>query len=430
MDRLALRLIMLITRDNGFACQTAVASDYYGLGVRLGIYFVWLQAIIANTVLPTSIGSAADTNTIFLLTLLIAMLNDSVAGTLSQVDGLVLMHLCSGTVFGTLSLWGYRTRLYKDHGPAAVRLFGSYGSHIRLIICLAVSVYGCWFWAWGITGKLDPMTALEGIEPANPPECETTYTFFFSKLRAGGGIRYYYIIVCACCIAWYGAMVLVSGLAAWFSMSSFLNNFSRLWANSAKASAWSRPRYITGLKTKELLLLHKVLRIFNVFWLLFSAFSVEFTLNFNHVVGVLGGQGNALSNPGQLLPFLVGLFGFVATIYALAKERLFPKIEDDSFSPVNLTFDIPQSNSSSGGRSAARNRRLDQQQEKRSTIIRFVVAWLPWLGLLQSVDENLVEQGISREGTGFDSFMLPPNKTMSGFSYQAPSPSQPTGLTD
>jgi hypothetical protein len=242
---------MLSSRDDNLACQTAVASDYYGLGVRLGIYFVWLQALVANTLLPTSIGSATDTNTIFLLTLLIAMINDSVSGRLSQIDGLVLMHLCSGTVFGTLSLWGYRTRLYTDYGPAAVRLFGSYGTHIRLIICLAVSFYGFWFWGWGITGKLDPLTAQHNVEPLNPPECGVTYTFFFAKLRADGGIRYYYLIVCACCIAWFGAMVVVSGLAAWFSVSSFIGSYERHWANSAKADALSRPRYVTGFKSNE-----------------------------------------------------------------------------------------------------------------------------------------------------------------------------------
>lgn len=242
---------MIFPRAGGIECQTAVASDYYGLGVRLGIYFAWLQAYLANTLLASAIPSAADTNTIFLLTLLIAMLNDSVSATLSQVDGLILMHLCGGTVFGTLSLWGYRTRLYKDNGPAAVRLFGGYGTHIRMLICLAVSTYGVWFWGWGATGKLDSMTELPGLKPPNPSECSETYTFFFAKLPITGGIRYYYLVVSACCTAWFGAMMLMSGLAGWFCLENLRGSFAKNWADTARADAWSRPRYVTGLKTNE-----------------------------------------------------------------------------------------------------------------------------------------------------------------------------------
>lgn len=242
---------MISPRAGGIECQTAVASDYYGLGVRLGIYFAWLQAYLANTLLASAIPSAADTNTIFLLTLLIAMLNDSVNATLSQADGLILMHLCGGTVFGTLSLWGYRTRLYKDNGPAAVRLFGGYGTHIRMLICLAVSTYGVWFWGWGATGKLDSMTELPGLKPPNPSECSETYTFFFAKLPITGGIRYYYLVVSVCCTAWFGAMMLMSGLAGWFCLENIRGSFAKNWADTARADAWSRPRYVTGLKTNE-----------------------------------------------------------------------------------------------------------------------------------------------------------------------------------
>ncbi|KAH6685299.1 hypothetical protein F5X68DRAFT_19422 [Plectosphaerella plurivora] len=413
---------MLDPRHQALACQTAVASDYYGLGVRLGIYFVWLQAFIANTLLSSAIPAAADTNTVFLLTLLIAMLNDAVAGTLSQVDGLVLMQLCGGTLFGTLSIWGYRTRLYKDHGPAAVRLFGGYGTHIRVVICFAVSAFGLWFWGWGVSGKLDPMTALEGIEPPNPEECGVTYVFFFAKLRADGGIRYYYLIICASCAAWFGAMVFASGLAAWFTVSGLLGSIGKSWAGSARASAWSRPRFVTGFKTTELVFLYKVFRIFNIAWLIFSALMVEFTLNFNHINGVLGGPHNDLSNPGQLLPFLVGLFGFVGTLYAVIKDRYFPKPEEGVLSPTALDFDFSNRPISSQGRSNTRDRRLDQQQEKRSVVVRYLVAWMPWLGLLQRFDEELVEQGISREGTGLDGKPLSPRSTQLAFIPQPYSP--------
>lgn len=86
-------------------CQTERAPDYYGLGVRLGIYFSWLQGYIANTLLPSEAAGALDANTIFLLTLLVAMINCSRVRMLTQIDGLVLMHLSGGTIFGVLSIW-------------------------------------------------------------------------------------------------------------------------------------------------------------------------------------------------------------------------------------------------------------------------------------------------------------------------------------
>ena len=56
------------------------------------------------------------------------------------------MHLSGGTIFGILSLWGYRTRHYLDNGPQGIRLFGGFGTHGRLIVSLAVSCFGLWVW--------------------------------------------------------------------------------------------------------------------------------------------------------------------------------------------------------------------------------------------------------------------------------------------
>lgn len=233
-----------------FVCQSERSSDYYGLGVRLGIYFAWLQAWTANVILPSQVSGALDTNTIFLLTLLIAMVNDSTTGALSQVDGLILIHLCGGTIFGVLSLWGYRTRLYTQQGRGAISVFGGYGTHIRMIVALAVSAYGQWYWVWGVTGKLFPLGPNDGSSENNPVECSTLYTFF-AKIRAAGGIRYYYIVICATCIAYFGAMLLVSSLTAWFTLERLAGTLHKRWARAADIDRLSRPSYVTGFKESE-----------------------------------------------------------------------------------------------------------------------------------------------------------------------------------
>ena len=214
--------------------------------MRLGIYFIWLSGYIANTLLPSEFHNASNTNTIFVLTLLIAMANDARTGALSAIDGLVLMHLCGGTVFGVLSIWGYRTRMYHDNGHKAIRMFGGFATHVKMFVSLGVSIFGLWFWLYGVVGGLQPMGPDDGASPPNPPECEPVYTFFFAKISATGPIRYYYIVICSSCIAYFGVQVLVSSLAGWVSIDRVLSfvEFSG-WAKN------NRERYATGLSQKE-----------------------------------------------------------------------------------------------------------------------------------------------------------------------------------
>jgi hypothetical protein len=408
----------IFPRADEYSCTSDRASDYYGLGVRLGIYFIWLQGWIANTMLPSEIGSAATSNTVFILTLFIAMTKDSLRGHLAQIDGLVLMHLCGGATFGVLSIWGYRTRLYVDNGPKAVGYFGSWGTHARVILSFAISIYGLWFWAWGITSGglrvLGPGDGMEEADPGNPAECSVLYTFLFAKLPINGGIRYFYIVVSAGCAIYFGAMMLVSVLTAWFTIDNLAGKAHQRWSRDADhgvEKSLHRPRYVTGFKQQELTFMHKSLRVMNLTWLLFSAVMVEVTLNFNHLNDVLGGPTNNLSSPGQLLPLLVGAFGFTVTCYQLAQDKLFEKhkrgklFQRQNFGPETLR-------STTG---------LDRQQQERSIFIRYLVGWLPWLSLLQHFDEELLAHGISRQGTELGS-----QPTTPGFSGYASSP----GLED
>ena len=119
-------------------------------------------------------------------------------------------------------------------------------------------------------------------------------------------------------------------------------------------------------------LIYKFLRIGNFLWLLFSAITVEFTLNFNHVKNVLGGKnGGELHYPSQLLPFLVGTLGFLRTCYAVVKDRW---LKEDRESSVGVgTF---------SGSDATPDESRDQEKPK-GWPTRYLIAWLPWLSLLQ-----------------------------------------------
>ncbi|KAH8883558.1 hypothetical protein GQ53DRAFT_811347 [Thozetella sp. PMI_491] len=419
--------VLLPRQDDGITCQSPNGQDYYGLGVRLGVYFAWLTGWIANTILPSEFTNASNTNTIFLLALLIAMANDARTGALTDLDALVLMHLCGGTVFGTLSLWGYRTRMYFDQGPRAIRLFGGFATHVKLFVSLGVSVFGFWFWLYGVMPDgLSSLEAGDGSdEYPNSPECTELYTFFFAKVRADGPLRYYYIVVCASCIAYFGIQVLVSSMAAWFSVDRIIGFVEfKGWAST------NRTRYATGFSHKELNFLFKVLRVLNIAWLIFSAVMVECTLNFNHVTSVLGGShGSPLQLPGQLLPMLLGTFSFVTICYKLFQEKVGePKVEGahpyDSLTPFTPTtpstpapnmpgpseqrrhpgFDslemIEQEPPTPGHLEPSRHDTLDPKERGRSRPVRYLVAWLPWIGMVQHSKSKSRVSTLLRNNTG------------------------------
>ncbi|CAI0650166.1 unnamed protein product [Colletotrichum noveboracense] len=238
---------LLPRANDSFECKTDGAADFYGFGVRLGIYFAWANAYIANTLLPSEIAGASDTNNIFLLVILIAMIKCSANGMLTSIDGLVLMHLSGGFLFGTLSIWGYRTRQYFDNGPQGIRFFGGFGTHSRLVVSLMISAFGLWFWMFGVTdGLVHPGTEEEIVEDPNPPECATLYTFMFAKVRADGGIRIFYTIMCIGCIVYYGIKLLASSIAAWARLGKMLHLYrERRWAET------TRLHFATGFKYGE-----------------------------------------------------------------------------------------------------------------------------------------------------------------------------------
>ena len=124
------------------------------------------------------------------------------------MDGLILIHLMFGTVFSVLSTWGYRTCYYKNEGYRGIKHFGGFGTHMRLLLSLAISVLALWFWKVGIMpGSLPTATELD---EKNPVECNQLHTFFFSNLNARGGIRYFYIVITSIFSAYFGIMTLVS----------------------------------------------------------------------------------------------------------------------------------------------------------------------------------------------------------------------------
>lgn len=88
-------------------------SDFYGLGIRIGIYLQWFSSWISNSVNPSGAATNHDTNTIFLCALLIATAVAFADGSLQLAEKYVLLLLSSGFFCTVLSFLGLRLRLLQ-----------------------------------------------------------------------------------------------------------------------------------------------------------------------------------------------------------------------------------------------------------------------------------------------------------------------------
>ena len=154
----------------------------------------------------------------------------------------------------------------------------------------------------------------------------------------------------------------------------------------------------------------------NAVWLVYSALMVEFTLNYNHITGVLGGEHEGgLQLPSQLLPFLVGLFSFIRICYQLFKERMgAPKktaVEPDAaeaaadagFDDLQV-FDGSEPNRPGPDTQPPPPLRSDSHQARGTPLVRYLFAWLPWLGLvIRPARKSRISKLVSK-GTGLSQY--------------------------
>jgi hypothetical protein len=210
------------------SCAIEGNPDFYGLGIRIGIYLQWITAYLANHFLREAIDGNLETNTIFLLALFIATAVTTVNDTVETAELVVLLHLSFGFLFSILSIWGHRTGT-ADLGEKKKIRFPLIGSFFRLTLAIAVSAYGLWFW---FTGR--------NLHQRSSPQC-ADYTFLFAKVDVAGGVRYFFELQSFIVLAGYsllfmrellmiitffclvsGQTMIISAFAVWFGASQTL----------------------------------------------------------------------------------------------------------------------------------------------------------------------------------------------------------------
>lgn len=94
-----------IKRQRTRHCVIEGNSDFYGLGIRIGIYLQWITALGANLFSKEAIDGNLETNTIFLLAVFIAIAVATAQDTVQSAELVILLQLGFGFLFSILSIW-------------------------------------------------------------------------------------------------------------------------------------------------------------------------------------------------------------------------------------------------------------------------------------------------------------------------------------
>lgn len=228
------------TRQADVDCTTPLAKDLYGLGVRLGIYFQWTSGWVSNNFIPDEVAGGLDANSIFLFALLISIVNSTSNDSLTQIDAFIMLQLCAGTVWSVLSIWGYRTCVYRKEGFDAIRRFGGFGTHLRLLLAAAVSWYSIWFWTTGLKGEPHGLSA---FDPQNDPICGNVVVF---GLPIAGPVKGVTLGICiASCV--YNVLLTAAAPLAGITRIRKMISFIR----AGQYASSTRLRYSTGASRKQ-----------------------------------------------------------------------------------------------------------------------------------------------------------------------------------
>jgi hypothetical protein len=119
--------------------------------------------------------------------------------------------------------------------------------------------------------------------------------------------------------------------------------------------------------------------------MIWAAITVEMTLIYNHLTGVLGEAG--LSGPGQQIPLLIGLFSFIRIMYLIWKEYYMDRHESTKEtrglgirrSGTGMSVEGAPVPRLPGQHTHLNSIPLVAREGDRPLMYKVLVAWLPWL---------------------------------------------------
>jgi hypothetical protein len=135
--------LRLARRNEAAACGFTGNPDIYGLGIRLGIYFQWIAAIISKCfdASPEAIRELMEVDAIFLLAILIATLLLSASSTYA-VEVLIMLHFFFGDVYTV-----YYDSSMVFGGTSTISVWSI---TFRSLMHTTMAAYAVWFWFPGL----------------------------------------------------------------------------------------------------------------------------------------------------------------------------------------------------------------------------------------------------------------------------------------
>ncbi|KAI0884986.1 uncharacterized protein GGS22DRAFT_136864 [Annulohypoxylon maeteangense] len=94
--------------------------DFYGLGIRIGVYLQWITAWVSLLVDPLSAQSVYDVNSVFVFAILVATMIATFANspTIQPIETYIMLQFCLGFFVTTLSTFGLRLHLLRPSSVA------------------------------------------------------------------------------------------------------------------------------------------------------------------------------------------------------------------------------------------------------------------------------------------------------------------------
>ncbi|KAL8687462.1 MAG: hypothetical protein Q9218_006373 [Villophora microphyllina] len=159
-------------------CSHEGNPDFYGLGIRVGIYLQLTTAILAKYLRPEAAPGNLNTNAVFLLALFVALATATFSPGLGTEETVILLQLCFGFLLSVLSLLGGHVSADRPKPSKGVIRPPPVASFFRLTLNTAICAYAVWFW-------------FIGINNSHVPGC-SAYIFVVARASIFGGVRILY----------------------------------------------------------------------------------------------------------------------------------------------------------------------------------------------------------------------------------------------
>ncbi|KAF2276374.1 uncharacterized protein EI97DRAFT_467079 [Westerdykella ornata] len=204
-------------------CEIIGNPDFYGLGIRLGIYFQWLSALLAG---PSEGEGLLVSYFVFALALYVSFFVFTFGDSATFVAEVAIMLLIFfGGIYIMITSRFYRKRKVPR---ANATEYGSMGLPIVYnLVLFPMVLYGCWFWCRMAGGRIKPF--------AESP-CGT-YLFLFARVTPGrvrmaSGFMAFVFIYTLLAVCFYQLSQLIM----------FLGPLLFVWRNRSNLAASSEPQ--------------------------------------------------------------------------------------------------------------------------------------------------------------------------------------------